>query len=144
MLHLINALTLARGDQRYLRYTQEVACLSSDSVGDLVCIRDFPTNGKWRVQKADPFDKSKMPAVGVLISKSTPTVGKIQVIGPLVDVYTGLDYTKPCFVGASGVTQTPPSPALPGDIVCVQNVAFVTAENGVFLTGNTLMIKKRG
>lgn len=144
MLHLLNPVTVSRGDERYLRYMQDVACLSGDSVGDIVCMRGLPSGDKWRVQTADPFDKTKMPAVGILISKSTPTVGIIQLFGKLLGVYTGLDYTKPCFVGISGVTQIPPIPVIVGAIVCVQNIAFVTDEDGVFLTGNTQMIKRRG
>lgn len=131
-------------DQGYYPYFQEVACLSSDSVGDLMCIRGLPSLAKWRVQKADPFDSAKMPMVGVLMSKSTPTVGVLQVNGPLVGMFTGLDYTKPCFVGASGLEQAMPQPVAQGQIVSVQNIGFVTAEDGVFLTGNTQMIKRRG
>ena len=143
MLHLLNPLTIPRGDNRYLRFTQEVACLSTDSVGDFVCVRDLPVNGKWRVHKANPFDESKMPAIGVLISKSTPTVGIIQLIGPLVGMYSGLDHTLPCFVGESGLVQEPPPVDLTNTYAFVQQIGFATDTTDIFLSGSIAMTKKK-
>ena len=123
-------------------YLQEVACLSGDSVNDFVCMRGVPSLEKWRVQKADPSDRSKMPAVGILLSKSMPTVGIIQVNGPLLGVFSGLQYTLPCFVGSSGIVQVPPTPGGAGQVAFVQEIAFVTDVDAVFLTGNISMTQR--
>ena len=123
-------------------YLQEVACLSTDSVNDLVCMRGLPSLEKWRVQKADPSDYSKMPVVGVLLLKTTPTVGIIQVNGPLLGVFSGLQYDRPCFVGSSGIVQTPPSPGGAGQVMFVQEIAFATDVDAVFLTGNISMTQR--
>jgi hypothetical protein len=115
MPHLINPLTIPRADLRYLRQYKEVACLSTDSVGEWMCTRDEMINGKLRVHRADPQDIDKMPAIGVLVSKSTPTVGIIQMYG-LCEVYSGLDLSQTVyFLGTDGrISDTQPIVGLGG------------------------------
>jgi hypothetical protein len=48
-------------------------CLSTDSVGDLVYITGDSVGGIIQVSKVDITDYSKMPGVGVIISKSSST-----------------------------------------------------------------------
>lgn len=99
---MINQLTIPRGDLRYLRQYREVACLTSDAIGDWVCVRDDLINDKLRVEKANPQDIAKMPAIGVLVSKSTPMVGIIQMYG-ICEIYSGLDLLQPVyFIGVDG------------------------------------------
>ena len=142
---LQNQLTVFRGDYRYIKRFQDVACLSGDAVGQLMCIREQPVNGKWRVQRADPQDELKMPAIGVLVSKSTPTVGVMQWIGPIEGVYTGLDIDKKAWWVGNGGT---PSSSHP--IVGVAGYAFaqqigVPVASDVFLLNVSLnMFKKIG
>lgn len=140
MLELLNALTVARGDTLYLRYIHDVACLNSDSVGNSLCIRGERINGKWRVQTADPCDTSKMPAIGVLISKSTPTVGKMQIMGPVLNIFTGLTPGKIYHVNLPILTIAPP---LPGGLgySMAQMFGYAAASDILILTGNVLMTK---
>ncbi|PNX51468.1 MAG: hypothetical protein BV456_03130 [Thermoplasmata archaeon M8B2D] len=129
------------GDVRWLVYKQDVACLSSDSIGDWMCIRGDRVNGKWRVQKADPRDIDKMPAVGVLISKATPTVGVIQLMGPC-ELFTSLDYTKPiAWLGDYGLQYTPPI-ANHGGYVMAQKIGKPMANNIFWINGTLEMIKR--
>ena len=142
-MELRNPFTLFQGDARYLRYTHEVACLSSDVVGDPVCIRDERINGKWRVEKADPYDNAKMPAIGILISKSTPTVGVVQMFGPVEGIFTGLDFTKPSYiVGPTGIQLAAP-PAGPGGFAWVQHLGKAVASDILFLFGTITMLKRK-
>jgi hypothetical protein len=129
------------GDVRWLVYKQDVACLASDSVGDWMCTRGDRVNGKWRVHKADPRDIDKMPAIGVLISKSTPTVGVMQIMGPC-ESFTSLDYTKPlAWLGDSGLQYMPPI-ANSGGYVMAQKLGKPMANNIFWITGSLEMIKR--
>lgn len=80
-----------------------------------MCTRDEMINGKLRVHRADPQDIDKMPAIGVLVSKSTPTVGIIQLYG-LCEVYSGLDLSQTVyFLGTDGrISDTQPIVGLGG------------------------------
>jgi len=90
----------------------DVACLSSDTVGSPMASRDVEINGKWRVHTADASDFNKMPAVGILISKSTPTVGVMQTLGPC-ELFSGLTVGANYMVGEGGtlITTVPGSTA---------------------------------
>ena len=120
-----------------------VSCLAGDQVGRLMSIRGEKVDDKWIVQTANPYDGSKMPAVGILISKSTPTTGIMIRIGDIVNQYTGLDVTKPAFVGANGeVVQVSPTPS--GGIVKIQKIGFPIDSDVLHLSGGTpQMITRR-
>lgn len=135
-MRLRNALSRFQADALYLSRSQEVACLTSDAVGEIMCIRDVQTvTGRWRVQRADPSDIAKMPGVGILISKQTPTTGVMVRVGPVENIFSGLDVTKSVFVGASGtLVQVPPSPG-PGGFMRVQKFGYPVAADVVWLTG---------
>ena len=85
------------------------ACLTSDSVGDIVYIRDVYTGTRYRVEAADPSDGDKMPGVAVILLKQSPTACWIQFNG-FLDLYSGLDPGEPYYVG------TDSKPAKVGDV----------------------------
>lgn len=119
-----------------------VACLVTDTASDFTCIRGDRVNGKWRVEKADPENEAKMPAVGVLVSKSTPTVGIIQVTGPC-GLFSGLDFTKSAYhLGASGIQSGLPVVG-GGGYVMVQQIGKPVASDVLWLTNDTRMVKRR-
>jgi hypothetical protein len=60
-----------------------VDCLSSDAVGHCVYVSGPAVLGRVQVAKADISTFSKMPAIGVLVSKSGPTSGVVQLSGAL-------------------------------------------------------------
>ena len=130
-----NPLTKYRADALYQAQFQDVTCLAGDSVGDVVYIRGDASASRWLVGQTDPLNSSKMPGVGILVSKASATEGVIQVVGPLDGLYAGLDYTKLIYVGLSGtVVQT-----APGGSAAVQEIGFVTDNDAVYLTGNTVL-----
>lgn len=138
---ILNPLTVCRGDYRYLRYKQNVECLASDIVGDFVYIRADRNGDLWRVGKADPADESKMPALGVLLSKETSTTGVVQLIGPCT-LFSGLDHTKPAYLlGLSGIQTSLPSIGGSG-YVMVQQIGKAVASDVLWLTGDLRMTKR--
>lgn len=114
-----------------MKMAQAVECLATDAVGDWVAIRGDRVGVQWRVQRADCTDITKMPAVGVLISKDTPTTGLIQVLGPCT-IFTGLDYTAPvAWLGPTGVQFTMPTgPAI------VQRLGVAVADDVLWISGS--------
>lgn len=133
---LLNPLTIPRGDVRYVRKQQEVACLSSDSVGNIVCLRDVSTTtGRWRVEKANCYDETKMPAIGVLISKTTPTTGIMVRIGEVDGIFSSLNPKLHYFVGENGDLVTPEPTAPVGVSVIVQAFGIPISNDILFLTG---------
>jgi len=139
-MQLRNPLTVAQGDLKYLSYLQDVACLSGDVVGNTVCVRGDRVNGKWRVETADPRDVNKMPALGILISKSTPTVGVMRLFGPC-ESFTGMTPGKSYFVNGSSIALTMPDP-LPGGYAIVQRMGLAVASDRLWLPGDLTMYKK--
>lgn len=142
-MKLANPLSTFRGDYRYVSKRIDVACLSTDAIGDPVCIRGDRVNGKWRVEAANPQDGDKMPAIGVLVDKSTPTVGVVQLFGPVEDVFIGMTPGAYYFVGTSGVADVAPSAGSLG-YVDVQHIGFAVAEDILLLTGDLMLIRERG
>ena len=69
---------------------REAECTAAESVGDFVCIVDDPPDGYDVVAKANPADFNKMPAVGVIISKSSPTECLVQFTMPLFSQFMGV------------------------------------------------------
>lgn len=121
-----------------------VACLTSDSVGKLMCIRGNKTTaGRWRVQTADCTDPVKMPARGVLITKTTPTAGVMQLIGEVESMFTGLDVTKPYFVGPTGDLVNPSPIPVPGNKVYVQKFGFPVSDDVLYITGERWLVIRK-
>lgn len=75
-------------------------CLNTDSVGDLVYISGDSIGGIIQVAKVDITDYSKMPGVGVILSKSSATQCMILRYGILS--VTGLVPGKTYFVSSAG------------------------------------------
>jgi len=83
-----------------------------------------------------------MPAIGVLIEKSTPTVAVMQWIGPCT-IFTGLDWTRPNYwVGIDGrLTSTMPTIGI-GGYVFVQAVGKAVASDIFLINGNLDLFKR--
>lgn len=135
---------LARFGRSAVESDVPVACLSADSVGSLMCIRDEQTaTGRWRVQTAEPTDVSLMPAIGVLTSKLTPTTGIMRILGTVEGVFSGLDVKKPYFVGDGGTLVNPaPVPSTPSGVL-VQKFGFPVSNDVLSLIGETWMVLRR-
>jgi len=121
-----------------------VACLSTDSVGDIMCIRDVQTaTGRWRVTKAQPTDPGMMPGIGVLVEKQTPTTGVMRVLGDVEGIFSGLDVSLDYFVGDDGALVNPaPVPGV-GSGVLVQRFGFPVSSDVIRLTGEQWMVLRK-
>lgn len=121
-----------------------VACLNADAVGELMCIRGVKTTtGRWRVQKANCTDPIKMPARGVLIMKTTPTTGVMQLLGEVEGQFSGLDVLKPYFVGPAGDLVNPAPIPVPGNKVYVQKFGFPIAADVLYITGERWLVIRK-
>jgi hypothetical protein len=116
-------------------------CTAAESVGDFVCIVADPPNGYDLVGKADPADFSKMPAVGVIISKSSPTACLVQWIGETPDIFAGLSSGEVYFVGADGkIAEDPPAPTTVP--LFSQFMGVATAPTRLYLRPNDHMVRR--
>ena len=95
-MELLNPLTVPRGDARYLRKVFSAVCQATDAVGDCVY-----GSGPYQVSRADPYDWGKMPAIGVIESKSG-TDCLVHTFGEVPGLYTGITPGKILFVGQDG------------------------------------------
>ena len=120
-----------------------VACLSSDAVGDCLALRDVATGtGRWRVTRADPTQGTRMPAIGVLIRKNTPTTGIMQRVGMVRGLYSGLNPVRLVWVGLDGrPTQTCPGSHVAA--VIIQRIGAPVAGDVLFLTGEMGQLTQR-
>jgi hypothetical protein len=143
-MQLLNALSVPRALATFARKWLKASCLATDTVGDCVYISADYSGIRYSVTRADPRDTLKMPAVGIIISKSSPTLCKVQWSGELAGVYTGLTVNKPIFVGLDGrVTITPPGP-LTGGYSFVQNLGVIVGTSRILLAPNFFMVKRVG
>lgn len=105
------------GPAGVLQIAVEANCLSTDAVDDCVHVTGPSVAGKYQVARADPDDPARMPAVGLIVSKSSSTECVVMLAG--VFVKTGLSPGKLYFVSATGtLTDVRPSPS--GGPVLVQ------------------------
>lgn len=84
-------------------------CDVTDAVGNLVYINGPPVGGLFNVTTADPANPPKMPAVGAILQKTSPTQCVIQLYSVVRDVYVGLTPGGVYVVGTDG------RPAADGD-----------------------------
>jgi hypothetical protein len=107
-------------------------CLATDNVNDAVYER-IPFTTKYQVSRADPHDFTKMPAIGILISKSSPTDCRVQFAGELA-AYAGLTTGRTLFVGNAGIpTHAEPTPAAPDFRSYIQAIAVAIAADKVLV-----------
>ena len=98
------------------------ACMLTDQVGDLVAVRST-SNGVYKVWRADPAVRNRMPAIGVIIKKWGTTDCIVQLSGPVLSVYTGLVPQTTYTVGDNGRPVNPiPTPVAPGEIRYIQQI----------------------
>lgn len=106
-------------------------CASTDAVGHLVYASgDFGNDGSYTVTKADTAQFVKMPVIGVIITKLSPTRAVIQFDGEIANTYAGLVTGRIYFVGDDGYPAlVPPTPA-PAGRAYVQSIG-VAVDPGV-------------
>ena len=100
----------------------EAVCQASDQPLDLVRIAGPSVGGVYNVTKVDITDRTKVPAIGIILDKPTSTTCFVQTKGE-VDI-VGLIPGKKYFVGIDArVTSIQPAPD-PGQIACAQIIGI--------------------
>ncbi|HUX16555.1 MAG TPA: hypothetical protein VMW52_08775 [Phycisphaerae bacterium] len=120
-----------RDEEKLLRGRYfEADCLAADAVEDLVYIRANKSGGFFQVEKVDIQAPATMPAIGMILEKSTSTRCFVQVFG-IIEL-SGLVVGDRYWVGAdSQIAASPPT-----RVVGVQVIAQVV---GVALSGTELL-----
>jgi hypothetical protein len=120
-------------------------CSAGNAVGDCVYFSGPEVGGVAQVGKADPSDIAKMPAVGVILSKTSATDCTVQRLGRLDLTGSAVSFTfgQRLFVGLSGqIDPTVPAPgASPSGHVFVQPVGVATAAQIAELNPSMSMIR---
>ena len=124
-----------------VRDIRAAECTAAESVGDFVCIADDPPNGHDLVAKADPADYNKLPAVGVVISKSEPTKCRVQWFGETPNIFAGLASGEIYFLGTdSKAADLPPMPTTVP--LFQQSIAVATAPTRLYIEPNNNLLKR--
>lgn len=119
-------------------------CTALESVEDVVYISGEPSSGAIRVRTVDPTQRSKMPGIGIIISKSDDTNCRIKLFGVVENIYTGLTFNGPLYVGTDGrLTHTPPSPTVGGKIY-KQIFGEAFGADMIMVTPQLMMIREDG
>jgi len=121
-------------------------CLASDGVGAMVFIRAAVAGGKYQVETADPSDFTKMPAIGMIIQKPSPTATEcwVQLRGQVVGVYAGLTPGEMLFVDdTGGLSDEPPEPTVPQPSKFAQNVGVALSGDIVNLDPDLTLTQRR-
>jgi hypothetical protein len=77
-------------------------CLPGDGVGALVYITGDRVGKYYQVATADPSDRAKMPAVGMIVQKVDATACVVQFEGSVEGVYSSLTPGELLFTGDGG------------------------------------------
>lgn len=143
-MELLNPLSLGRGLQLFTPQRFRANCLAGDVLGNAVYVTGPAVGDVYQVATADPRDAAKMPALGVIVEKTSPTECFVQSLGELKGSYTGLSPGRLVMVEIGGTLgQTFPT-ALPGGTARVQYLGTALSHDAVFLCPNFLLSVKRG
>ena len=124
----------------------QAACGASDGVGAVVYIKGPPVGGKYQVETADPTDFDKMPAIAMIIQKSSPTATEcwIQFRGEITDVYGSLVPGEMLFVDETGgLSDEPPEPTVLEPFKFSQNIGVSLAPNIIGFDPDLTLTRRR-
>jgi hypothetical protein len=100
--------------------------------------------GVHQVSTANPAVFDKMPAIGIIESKKSPTECKVRILGEVPGLYSGLTPGRMLFVGSTGrLTAVPPIPSL-GEYIFVQSMGVALLSNSVLLVPSYLLTRRIG
>ncbi len=108
-------------------------CLAGDSAEDLVYVTGAPVGGLLQVAQIDIEDGAKMPAIGVIVSKSTATDCIVQLHGEFELSSGTLTSGNPVFASVLGVlTTAPPSRPVAGSRL-IQHIGIAMTPKKLFI-----------
>lgn len=141
-MELLNALSLPRALTIFARKWLRANCLAADSVGNCVYVSG-DVAGVTQVTTVDPIDHSKMPAIGIITSKESPTDCIVQLFGELAP---GGSFTpgKRVFVGNAGtLSHSIPTPGV-GGFGEIQSMGIAIAVSKILLMPEHSVLRRRG
>ena len=140
-MHLLNPLSVARGQALFPERELSANCLAGDAVGKCAYVTGPMIADRYQVTTCLPTDSDKIPAVGVIVEKTSPTECQVQVFG-VTDSVSGLTPGRAYFVGLNGsLVLLPPTPA-PSSFAYIQPMG-VALSTDRFLVSPSLSITKR-
>jgi len=143
-MELLNPLSIARSLELFPGKAFKATCPALLIAGKCVYISGPKVGEYYQVDRADPADILKMPAIGVVIEKADSTHCTVQCLGEVSGIYTGLTIPRPLFVSSSGdLTASPPDP-LPSGYVMAQVMGAAMSAADVLLCPNFFMTKRIG
>jgi len=143
-MELLNPLSIGRGLQIFTPQKFNANCLSGDTVGKAVYVTGPKVGERYQVTTADPSDSTKMPSVGVIIEKSSPTECVVQALGEMVGIVTGLTPGRLVMIESDGsIGHTLPVPGV-GATARIQYIGTALSGDAVFLCPNFLISVRRG
>jgi len=114
-------------------------CLNTIQVGDLV----FAAGPNRTVDLADPVNMTKMPVIGIVSSKPTPSSCIVQTTG-IATGLSGLTAGQYVFIGRNGrPTMTSPTPAL-GETLVHQPLGIAIDSTSMVLCLSIITTRVRG
>lgn len=117
-------------------------CETGDTVGALVYARQDKVDGRYVVGTCDPADRARMPAIGIIVSKSGPTQCTIAISGLVSGVLTGLVRGSSYFVGNGGSPTT--SVPVPPTTKWVQTVGLGLSGEDFLLSPSAVVTRRSG
>lgn len=114
------------------------ACAPSDAVGDLVYVAGPAIAGAMQVSRVDISTSLKVPAIGIITAKSSPSSCRVVLSGvvPSAGLTPGARY----FAGADGRPTPTRPPSAPGGRF-IQSVGVALDETRLALTPSTFLTK---
>lgn len=120
-------------------------CLAGDAVGACVYVTGASVGGVPQVATCNPADETKMPAVGIIVSKASATDATVQrfAIADLSGSAAVLVPAARAFVGFTGlpVTTAPTPGASPSGYVMLQTVGVATEAAALEVKIDASMLK---
>ena len=120
--------------------------MASDGVGAMVFIRAALAGGKYQVETADPSTFDKMPAIGMIIQKPSPTATEcwVQFRGQVIGVYSSLTPGEMLFVDDTGLlSDEPPEPTAPKPRKFSQNVGVALSTDIIGLDPDLTLTRRK-
>jgi hypothetical protein len=118
-------------------------CTSAEAIGDFVRVSGTQVSNRDQVRKADPSSYAKLPAVGVVISKPTPTTCLVQWMGETPEIFSGLAAGSLYFLGAdSRIADNPPAPV--GRDMFIQAVAVALSDKKAYIRPTNNVYRRVG
>ncbi len=110
MAELSNELSIPRALRIFQRKRVPANCLATDTIGSCVYVTGPKIGQRYQVATADPSTTLKMPAIGVIVSKTSATECTVQLFGEVTGIYSGFVPGVTLYVGVAGQPSHTPGP----------------------------------